>query len=190
MSLSDDQRRLLDDLRTVQRHLRADTTERYRRINPFAEDVTDWHERGAAWPGAGHEVVIYDSTTVAGDVTIGDHTWIGPFCSLDGTGGLTIGAWCSISAGAQLLTHDTLRRSLTAGVAPPDRSPVRIGDRCFIGTHAVVTRGVTVGDGCVIAAGAVVVADVPDGTIVGGVPARRIGTAHVDGDDVRLEYGG
>lgn len=188
MSLSDAQQRLLADLRAVQRHLRAQTIERHGRINPFAEDLTDWSERGAAWTGAGRGVVIYDSATVVGDVTIGESTWIGPFCSLDGTGGLTIGAWCSISAGAQLLTHDTIARSLTAGAAGPERSPVRIGDRCFVGTHAVITRGVTIGDGCVVAAGAVVVEDVPGGAIVAGVPARRIGTAEVDGDRVRLHY--
>ena len=188
MSLDDAQQRLLADLRALHRHLRAETRERYGRINPFAEDLSDWRERGDHWTGGDRGVTIYDSTTVVGDVTIGDCTWIGPFCSLDGTGGLAIGAWCSISAGVHLLTHDTIARSLTAGKAGPERSPVRIGDRTFIGTHAVVTRGVTVGDGCVIAAGAVVVGDVPDGAIVAGVPARRIGTATVDGDRVRLEY--
>jgi serine acetyltransferase len=40
----------------------------------------------------------------------------------------------------------------------------------------------------VIAAGAVVADDVPDSAIMAGVPARRIGTAHVDGEHVRLEY--
>jgi acetyltransferase-like isoleucine patch superfamily enzyme len=188
MSLSDAQRQLLADLRAVQLHLREETKARHARINPFAEDLTDWHERAAAWTGDNRGVVIYDSTTVAGDVTIGESTWIGPFCSLDGTGGLTIGAWCSISAGVQLLTHDTVRRSLTAGAAGPERSPVRIGDRCFIGTHAVVTRGVVIGDGCVVAAGAVVVADVEAGAIVAGAPARRIGTAEVVGDHVHLRY--
>jgi acetyltransferase-like isoleucine patch superfamily enzyme len=188
MSLSEAQRALLADLRALHRHLRAGTRERYARINPFAEDLSDWGERGAFWTGDERGVTIYDSTTVVGDVTIGERTWIGPFCSLDGTGGLSIGAWCSISAGVQLLTHDTIARSLTAGRRGPERSPVRIGDRCFVGTHAVVTRGVTIGDGCVVAAGAVVVDDVPDGAIVAGVPARRIGTAAVEGDRVRLEY--
>jgi acetyltransferase-like isoleucine patch superfamily enzyme len=188
MSLSEEQERLLTDLRALHRELRAGTRERYARINPFAEDLSDWRERGAYWAGEDRGVTLYDSTTVLGDVAIGEHTWVGPLCLLDGTGGLTIGRWCSISTGVQLLTHDTIRRSLTGGVAGPERSPVTVGDRCFIGTHAIVTRGTTVGDGCVIAAGAVVVADVPGGAIVAGVPARRIGTAHVDGNEVHLEY--
>src|SRR3954451_15281154 len=153
MSLSDGQQRLVADLRAVHRPLRAETRERHGRINPFAEDLSDWAERGAYWTDGERGVTIYDSTTVVGDVTIGESTWMGPFCSLDGTGGLAIGAWCSISAGVQLVTHDTIARSLTAGRRGPERSPVRVGDRCFLGTHAVVTRGVTIGEGCVVAAG-------------------------------------
>ena len=49
---------------------------------------------------------------------------------------------------------------------------MRIGRDCWIGEGAVILDGVTVGNGCVIAAGAVVTKDVPDFSIVGGVPAR------------------
>lgn len=189
MELTPRQGELLADLRALQEHLRAGTRARHGRLNPFTEDLVDWAERGRYWTGEDRGVTLYGSTTVVGDVEIGEGTWIGPFCSLDGTGGLRIGAHCSISLGVQLLSHDTVRWALTGGRGGAQRAPTRVGDRCFLGSHAVVGKGVTIGDGCVIGAGAVVVADVPDGAIAVGVPARVAGRARVDGDDVVLEWG-
>lgn len=51
---------------------------------------------------------------------------------------------------------------------------VRIGANCHIGAGAVIVQGLAVGDGVLVAAGAVVVKDVPSGTQVAGVPARRM----------------
>ncbi|NPV58478.1 MAG: hypothetical protein HPY75_02300 [Actinobacteria bacterium] len=53
--------------------------------------------------------------------------------------------------------------------------PVVIEEDCWIGSHSVILKGVTVGAGAVVAAGAVVTRDVPSLSIVGGVPARVIG---------------
>jgi len=47
-----------------------------------------------------------------------------------------------------------------------------VGERCLLGAGAVLLPGVAVGAGCVIGAGAVVTRDVPDGSVVRGVPAR------------------
>ena len=44
----------------------------------------------------------------------------------------------------------------------------------WIGAGAVILPGVTVGENAIVAAGAVVSKDVPDNTIVGGVPAKVI----------------
>jgi phosphonate metabolism protein (transferase hexapeptide repeat family) len=51
---------------------------------------------------------------------------------------------------------------------------VRLGHDVWIGHGATVLPGVSVGTGAVVGAGAVVSKDVPDFTIVGGVPARPI----------------
>jgi len=173
-------RKLWDELRRLRGALRDATRARYGRVNPFNEDLFDWKEKGEF--AGGKDVTIYDSATVVGDVQIGDHTWIGPFCSLDGTGGLTIGSYCSISTGTHLMTHDTVKWALSGGRMKYEYSPIHIGDHCFLGVNSVVTRGVTIGDRCVIAAGAVVTADVPPMSIAAGVPARLIGRVVVGED--------
>lgn len=54
--------------------------------------------------------------------------------------------------------------------------PVVIEEDCWICSHAVILRGVTVGRGSVIAAGSVVNCDIPPFSIAAGVPAKVIGT--------------
>ena len=51
---------------------------------------------------------------------------------------------------------------------------IHIGKNVWIGAHTTILPGVTIGEGAVVAAGAVVTKDVPDHTIVGGVPAKVI----------------
>ncbi|MFC6170788.1 sugar O-acetyltransferase [Loigolactobacillus jiayinensis] len=53
-------------------------------------------------------------------------------------------------------------------------SPVTIGNDVWIGGKVAIMPGVTIGNNVIIAAGAVVTKDVPDNTLVGGVPATKI----------------
>ena len=127
---------------------------------------------------------------IIGKPEIGEGTWIGAFTVLDGSGGLRIGRGCDVSCGVHIYTHSTVRRCVSGRAFDQvDRQAVEVGDYVFIGANAVVMMGVRIGDRSVIAAGAVVSADVPAGTIVGGVPARPIGRVEVDGADVRLITG-
>lgn len=59
-----------------------------------------------------------------------------------------------------------------------------IGDNAFIGAHAIILPGVTIGNRCIVGAGAVVTKSFPDGSIIGGNPARLIGNS----DDFLEKY--
>ena len=61
--------------------------------------------------------------------------------------------------------------------------PVKIGNDVWIGGNVTILPGVTVGNNVVIAAGAVVTKDVPDNTLVGGVPAKFIKALENDVSD-------
>lgn len=186
VGLSDEEKRLYLQLEALRKKLDAATIQKYRRINPFYENLLSWEERGQGFQGK--NVVIYGSTTVVGDVTIGDDTWIGPFCSVDGTGGLRIGSHCVLALGVQVFTHDTVKWALSGGKAAYEYSPVEIGDCVFIGSQAIILRGVHIGSHALIAANATVTQDVPAYSIVAGTPARRIGAVDINGSEVSYVY--
>ena len=60
------------------------------------------------------------------------------------------------------------------GEKQSNSAPIIIGDNVWIGTSALILKGVTIGEGAVIAAGAVVTKDVPAHCLVAGNPARII----------------
>lgn len=127
---------------------------------------------------------------LVGEPKIGRGCWIGAFTVIDGSGGLTIGDACDISAGAQIYTHSTVRRVIT-GKGAPDRAPTSIGDAVHVGAGAIILRGCTVGSHVVIGAGAVVpeFTTIPDWSLVVGVPARIIpdGARKFSADDSAAE---
>ena len=149
---------------------------RWHRTLPFGDYVVDRWEK-ARRLGFGKGSSIYDSSLVIGAVKVGRQTWIGPFTVLDGSGGLEIGDFCSISAGVQIYTHDSMRRAISGGRAQIEHTPTRIGSRCYIGPNTVIARGVTIGSGCVIGANSLVLADVPAGCRAWGTPCRVTGTS-------------
>lgn len=113
-------------------------------------------------------------------IVIGDSCHFGAFNHITCTNNITIGnnlltgKWVTITDNSH---GDTMLETLTI---PPSmrkvtsKGPVTIGNNVWIGEKATILPGVTIGDGAVIAANAVVTKDVPDYSVVAGIPAKLI----------------
>ena len=147
---------------------------RYNRILPLSEYVVDRWQK-AQQCGFGGNSSCYDSVYIFGDVKVGEHTFIGPFCILDGSGGLAIGSHCSISAGVHIYTHNSVKWAISQGQETYDYAPVVIEDGCYIGPNTIIAQGVRIGTGAVVGACSFVNHDVAPHSKVAGIPARTIG---------------
>lgn len=112
------------------------------------------------------------------NIQIGRGSIIGDQCILDGRNGIEIGENVNFSTGVWVWTLQHDHRSPT--FALDKKGKVKIGNRAWIGPRAVILPGVTIGEGAVVAAGACVTKDVEAYSIVGGVPAKCIGTRNKD----------
>jgi acetyltransferase-like isoleucine patch superfamily enzyme len=166
-----------------QRELR----EKWNRSVPFGDAVVDRWER-AKFLGFGEGSSVYDSALILGDVTVGRKTWVGPSAILDGSGGLSIGDYCSVSAGVQIYTHDSVKWALTGGLATYDYAPVSIGSNSYIGPMTIVAKGVRIGRHCLVGANSLVNRDLDDYSIAFGTPCKVVGRVEVRDGEVELVY--
>lgn len=105
---------------------------------------------------------------------IGKNVFINFDCTFLDLGGITIEdnvmlapKVCLLSEAHPISAKD--RQTLTAG-------RIHIKKNAWIGANATILHGVTIGENSVVAAGAVVSKDVPDNTLVGGIPAKILKT--------------
>lgn len=164
---------MLDLFRRLFRYKRLKLLNKYKRVLPLNELFTDRWEK-ASFLGFGKGTSIYDSAIVIGNVQVGSNTWIGPYTLLDGSGSLKIGDNCSISAGVQIYTHDTVLWAVSGGKEPYTYTPTEIGNNCYLGPNVVISKGVIIGDNTIIGANSFVNKSFPMGSKVGGNPAKEL----------------
>lgn len=120
---------------------------------------------------------IYMGAEIRGPwaIRIGLGSSIGHRAILDGRGGIVIGNNVNVSTGVWIWTasHDVHTKDFSGG--RPRKRQVAIGDYAWLSCRVTILQGVTIGEGAVVAAGAVVTTEVLPYTIVGGVPAKKIG---------------
>lgn len=92
-------------------------------------------------------------------------------------------------------THDVLHnlfndqhKDVCGGGYNRYSEPIEIFDNVFLGARSIIMYGVKVGPNAIVAAGSVVTKDVPEGSVVGGNPARVIGQ-YSDVLEKRKKYG-
>ncbi|PLR35993.1 hypothetical protein CYR32_09560 [Chimaeribacter coloradensis] len=111
-------------------------------------------------------------------IEIGEDTAINEYNNIRASGGeIIIGKKCIISQYVSMIASNheiNTTEYMKDALWDNTKTSVTIGDDVWIGAGAVILPGVRVGNGCVIASGAVVTKNVPDYSIVAGVPAKVV----------------
>ena len=106
------------------------------------------------------------------NINVGKNVFINSGCKFQDQGGITIGD-------GTLIGHNVVLATLNHDMNPEKRNnmipkPIVIGKNVWIGSNATIIPGVTIGDGAVIGEGSVVTKNVPENTVVAGVPAKFV----------------
>ena len=122
--------------------------------------------------GEGTKVVA--PITCTGKLIVGKNCWLGKNLLINGNGIVTIGDNCDI---APEVTFQTGGHEIGEAYRRAGKGCIysqTIGSGTWIGGRSTILNNTNIGNSCVIAACACVVKDVPDNSLVGGVPAKLI----------------
>jgi len=122
---------------------------------------------------------VFDASGSHGSLSIGEGSHVDRNCIFYAQGGITLGALCAVASNVVVYSQSNqfgLGPERPVVHQPRIHAPVEIGDDVWIGAGAIVLPGVSIGSHAVVGAGAVVTRDVDPYAIVGGVPARPIGS--------------
>jgi len=131
------------------------------------------HSSIAANPVIGRRTSTLSTVAPGAILELGSYVGVSGIC-ISAACEIRIGEGTIIGADTMILDNDfhlPLPNWRWANGAVETAKPIHIGRGCFIGTRAIILKGVTIGDGAVIGAGAVVTRDVPAEHMAIGNPA-------------------
>lgn len=123
----------------------------------------------------GKNVNFEKNSSFGPELRIGDNSGVGRNCEIDGP--VTIGS--DVMMGPEVVIFTSGHKFDRTDIPMREQGrtevkPVTIGNDVWIGRRVIIMPGVTIGNGCVIGAASVVTHDVPDYSVVAGVPAKVI----------------
>lgn len=93
---------------------------------------------------------------------------------------ISFGDNVSVASGVTFVTHDVIDKVLNKMDYNfkfyYNCAPIQIGNNVFIGCNVTILPNVKIGNNVIIAAGSIVTKDILDNSVVGGNPAKVIGT--------------
>lgn len=113
------------------------------------------------------------------NIEVGNDVYIGHGCWISGIrGGIKLNDQVMLGPYVKMVSsnHTPMNNSFRFG--PGIGAHIEIGKGTWIASNVVITAGVTIGECCLIAAGSVVTKDFESFSIIGGVPAKKIGCCH------------
>ena len=126
----------------------------------------------------GDETIIHHNVlfNVGSNIELGEGALLNRYVMLDDRSSLKIGAYTMVAAGVTIETHPHPFEDFSQPIAISGRQgrPVSVGPNSVLGYNVVVMAGVNIGERCIVGANSVVTKDVPDFSVVGGVPAKPI----------------
>ena len=140
-----------DELKHALKHLRQTMKDEFDRHVSIQDLLSDRWET-AKFYGFGEGTSCYNNVLILGDVKVGKNTWIGPNVILDGSGGLEIGDYVSISAGVQIYSHHTVNWSISLGTKPVKMEPTKVGGDVYLGPNSIIQMGTSIGKKAVVGA--------------------------------------
>ncbi len=116
--------------------------------------------------GCGSDIRVFDNA----NLSIGSG-YLNGFVQIVCAKDIKIGE--NVAIARDVIIRDTDAHKIEDG-KHEEKKEVVIGNHVWIGTRAIIMKGVHIGDGAIVAAGAIVTKDVPPNSIVAGVPAKVI----------------
>lgn len=113
-----------------------------------------------------------------GELKLGDHVAISPNVNIGADNGfIEIGSYVAIGPGTVIRAANHRFDDISIPICLQGHNPgyIKIENDVWIGANCVLTPNITIGRGAIVGAGAVITKNVEPWTIVGGVPAHKIG---------------